>query len=78
MSSEVEDDVGAPKDPERRYLEVEMPDRFVLEFQRPDGDWMDEAFCSPGTSSATTTAPTCVRTVGQACGSVRSTSTQTA
>jgi hypothetical protein len=32
---------------ERRYLEVEMPDRFVLEFQRPDGDWMDEAFCSP-------------------------------
>jgi len=49
MSSEAEDDVGDPKDPERRYLEVEMPDRFVLEFQRPDGDWMDEAFCSPGT-----------------------------
>jgi hypothetical protein len=78
MSSEAEDDVGDPKDPERRYLEVEMPDRFVLEFQRPDGDWMDEAFCSPGTSSATTTAPIYVGTVGQASGSAPSTSTQTA
>ena len=39
--------MGDPKDPERRYPEVEMPDRFVLEFQRPDGEWMDEAFCSP-------------------------------
>ena len=32
---------------ERQYLDVEMPERFVLEFQLPDGSWMDEAFCSP-------------------------------
>jgi hypothetical protein len=39
--------VNDPHDPERRYLEVEMPDWFVLEFQLPDGTWMDEAFCTP-------------------------------
>ena len=37
-----------PDDAEPRYLEVEMPDWFVLEFQLPDGTWMDEAFCLPG------------------------------
>jgi predicted RNase H-like nuclease len=28
---------------QRRYLPVEMPSCFALEFQRPDGSWMDEA-----------------------------------
>ena len=51
MSSN-EDNPGRPEvndahDPERRYLEVEMPDWFVLEFQLPDGTWMDESFCTP-------------------------------
>jgi hypothetical protein len=32
---------------QRRYLDVEMPDWFALEFQRADGGWMDEAFCTP-------------------------------
>src|SRR5829696_5783154 len=28
-----------------RYLEVELPERFALEFQRNDGTWMHEAVC---------------------------------
>ncbi len=28
-----------------RYLPVEMPERFALEFQDDDGDWMVEAVC---------------------------------
>ena len=29
-------------DGQRRYLDVEMPEWFVLEFQRLDGAWMDD------------------------------------
>jgi hypothetical protein len=32
--------------PHQRYLEVPMPEWFVLEFQRADGTWIDEAFCT--------------------------------
>lgn len=28
-----------------RYLEIPMPERFMLEFQLEDGTWMDEALC---------------------------------
>jgi hypothetical protein len=28
-----------------RYLEVEMPKRFALEFKAEDGEWMLEAIC---------------------------------
>ncbi len=28
-----------------RYLEIAMPERFVLEFQTGDGTWMEEAQC---------------------------------
>lgn len=28
-----------------RYLEVEMPERFLLQFMTEDGSWMDEAIC---------------------------------
>jgi hypothetical protein len=27
------------------YLEVKMPERFLLHFQLEDGGWMDEAVC---------------------------------
>jgi hypothetical protein len=33
--------------PHQRYLDVSMPDWFVLESQCPDGTWVDQAFCSP-------------------------------
>ena len=29
-----------------RYLSVEMPERFALEFQTDDAEWMTEATCS--------------------------------
>jgi hypothetical protein len=44
MTPENAYDVGSGPAPPRgrdRYLEVEMPRRFILEFQTDDGDWMD-------------------------------------
>jgi hypothetical protein len=31
----------------RRYLDVEMPARFELQFQTDNGEWMGEAVCVP-------------------------------
>ncbi len=28
-----------------RFLDLELPERFVLQFETPDGTWMDEAVC---------------------------------
>ena len=33
------------KQDEVPYLEVKMPERFLLQFQLEDGSWMDEAVC---------------------------------
>jgi hypothetical protein len=30
----------------RRYLDLKLPARFALEFQRDDGTWMQEAVCA--------------------------------
>jgi hypothetical protein len=43
------------------YLEVNMPERFLLQFRLDDGRWMDEAVVYGDALSASTTAATSAR-----------------